>query len=162
MLSRQSVALENKLGGMMNSSLASITSQRLHGAGIAFLIEGGEAIRIPAGNSEVGDIVVSFEGGEISVYLGDITHCHFTPYEADDKSPGCTPDQAAADAAQFIREVMDDLWIIWRYSDGRGGGCYMPEGDDEEEADAPLSGHGVEYFVWSGSLVPNKLDDREE
>ena len=28
---------------------------------------------------------MSFEGGEVSVFLGEITHCHFTPHAADDK-----------------------------------------------------------------------------
>jgi hypothetical protein len=102
----------------------------------------------------VGDILVSFEGGEVSVFLGDITHRHFTLYEAGDTFPGCTSEQAATDAAQFIREVVEDKWVIWRWRDG-GGGCFKPGGDDEESADSPLPGEDVKYFRWSGQFVPS-------
>ncbi len=138
----------------MRESLATLTSQRLRDAGIAFAAGDVETLRISARNPAIGDIVVSFEDGEVSVFLGDITHCHFTPYEADDKFPGCTKQRAATDAVQFIREVVDDKWVIWCWSDGRGG-CFKLEGDDEEVADAPLLGEDVKCFLWSGAFVPS-------
>jgi hypothetical protein len=136
----------------MIGSLAALTSQRLLDAGIEFTADEAGSVRITGRNSAVGDIVVSFDGNEVSVFLGDITHCHFTPYKADDNFPGCTPEQAATDAVSFIREVIADQWIIWRWSDGRGG-CYKP-GADDDAADGPLPGELVEYFVWSGPYVP--------
>jgi hypothetical protein len=136
----------------MNGSFAAMTSQFLLNAGIEFMSDETGDIRITGRNSAVGDIVVSFDQGEVSVFLGDITHRHFTPYEADDKFPGCTLEQATSDAVSFIREVIADQWVIWRWSDGRGG-CYKPGGNDDE-ADAPLPGETVECFVWSGPFVP--------
>ena len=138
----------------MSESLATLTAQRLQDAGIAFSTTDCDSLRIPAREQAVGDIVVSFESGEVSVFLGDITHCHFTPYEADDKFPGCTAEQAATDAVRFIREVVEDQWVIWCWADGRGG-CYKPDGDDEESANSPLPGEEVKYFRWSGKFVPS-------
>ena len=138
----------------MSESLATLTAQRLSGAGIVFVVGPSETLRISAREPEVGDLVVSFEGNEVSVFLGDITHCHFTPYAADDKVPGCTDEQAVTDAVQFISEVMQDKWVIWCWSDGRGG-CFKPDGDDEETADAPLPGESVKFFLWSGQVVPS-------
>ena len=140
----------------MSGSLATLTSRYLGDAGIAFSGAGPESLRIPARVPDIGDILVSFEGGEISVFIGDITHCHFTPYEANDKFSGRTNEQTATDAVRFIREVMEDKWVIWRWSDGRGG-CFKPDGDDDESADSPLSGEEVKYFRWSGQLRPNEV-----
>jgi len=134
------------------SSLPDFTLRELRDAGITPTVEADGTLRIAGHNAEVGDLVVSFEGGEVSVFVGDITHCHFTPRAAQGDFPGCTPAQAAADAARFIGEVVSDQWVIWRWRDGRGG-CYKPGGDDNESANAPLAGEEVESFVWSGRLV---------
>jgi hypothetical protein len=137
----------------MTSSLASLTSERLRLAGIAISQEADGSLRIAGPNSAIGDAVVSFDDGEISVFLGDITHCHFTPVEAQGNFPARTPEQAADEATQYLREVLADEWVIWRRNDGRGG-CYKPDGDDWESADAPLPGEEVERFLWSGAPVP--------
>jgi len=145
----------------MSESLAKLTAQRLTDAGIAFVAGASETLRIAAREPAVGDLVVSFEDGEVSVFLGDITHCHFTPYAADDKFPGRTHEQAVADAVQFISEVVQDKWVIWCWSYGRGG-CFKPDGDHEEAADAPLLGEDVKCFLWSGQVVPsNKSQERK-
>jgi len=138
----------------MSESLATLTAQQLRNAGIAFVAGPAETLRIAARQPSIGDIAVSFEGGEVSVFLGDITHCHFTPYAADDKFSGCTNEQAVENAVRFIGEVVQDKWVIWCWSDGRGG-CFKPDGDDEEAADAPLPGEEVKYFLWSGQVVPS-------
>jgi len=144
----------------VTSALCDLTLSELRGVGITPALESDGTLRIAARDAKVGDIVVSFEGDEISVFLGDITHCHFTPYAAQDNFPGCTPMEAAADASRFIREVVSDQWVIWRWRDGRGG-CFKLGGNDEESADAPLPGEEVESFVWSGQLVPpNKSLER--
>ena len=138
----------------MHESLTTLAAQRLRDAGIAFVADASETLRIAARDPAIGDLVVSFEGNEVSVFLGDITHCHFTPCAADDKCRGCTNEQAVADAVRFISEVVQDKWVIWSWSDGRGG-CFKPDGNDEEAADAPLPGEDVKYFRWSGRVVPS-------
>jgi hypothetical protein len=129
-------------------------AQRLRDTGIAFSATDTGSLRIPAREQAVGDILVSFEDGEVSVFLGDITHCHFTPYEADEEFPGRTSEQAAVDAAQFIHEVVQDQWVVWCWPDGHGG-CYKPDGTDDESADSPPPGEEVKYFRWSGPFVPS-------
>jgi hypothetical protein len=133
----------------MSHLLSTLTAQRLNEAGVAFAAADGGSLRILASEQDLGDILVSFEDGEVSVFLGEITHRHFTAYEADDRSLGCTVEQAASNASQFIREVVEGKWVLWRWPDGRGG-CYKPDGNDDESADSPLPGEEVEYFRWSG------------
>jgi hypothetical protein len=126
----------------VTASLRDLTLAELRRAGIEPSLEPDGTLRVAAQDPSVGDIVASFEGDEVSVFLGDITHCHFTPYAAQDNFPGCTPGEAAADASQFIREVVTDQWVIWRRRDGRGG-CFKLGGCDEEGADTPLPGDEV-------------------
>ena len=147
----------------MESSLASLTSLRLRNAGIDFAVAENGSLGISGPDTGIGSIVVLFDDAEVSVFLGDITHCHFTPYAAQGDFPGCTPEQAASNAVEFISEVVADKWIIWRWSDGRGG-CYKAGGDDEESADAPLPGEEVESLLWSGPLVPpnNRIERTRE
>ena len=87
-------ALSSTVRRHMSESLATLTAQRLRDAGIAFVAGASETLRVAAREPAIGDLVVSFEGNEVSVFLGDITHCHFTPYAADEKLPGCTDEQA--------------------------------------------------------------------
>ena len=146
----------------MAGELNHLTSQALRQAGIAFSQESDGTLRIKCPNPALGEVVVSFDDGEISVFLGDITHSHFTPIEARGKFPARTPEHAAGEVAQFLREVLADEWVIWRWKDGRGG-CYKPGGDDWESANAPLPAEEVERFVWSGSFVPpDKLQERTD
>ena len=137
----------------MDSSLASLTSWRLRDAGIEFAVADNGDLGIAGPNIALGSMIISFEDDEVSVFLGDVTHCHFTPCAPQDDFPGRTPEQVASLAVEFISEVVADEWVIWRWSNGRDG-CYKPDGDDEESANAPLSGEDVEYHLWSGPLVP--------
>jgi hypothetical protein len=135
----------------MSTSLLELTTQRLSAREIPFHLEADGAVRIAAKCPELGDIQIAFEDGEVSVFVGDITHSHFTPFEAYDNFKTYTPEDAADDAVEFVAEIIADAWIIWKYPDGFGG-CYKIDGDVLSSADAPLSGEGVESFVWSGPL----------
>lgn len=37
-------------------------------------------ITIPAKHPEVGNILITFEGEEVTVYAGEYHHCHFSPF----------------------------------------------------------------------------------
>ena len=136
----------------MNSSLDLLTAQGLAAQGIVATRASNGDFRVAARCDDVGDLVVSCENSEITVYVGDVTHCHFTPFAAYDNVPEYTETECAADAVQFVADVVNDKWIIWKVPGGASG-CYRPDGDDYDAANAPLPGESVLRFVWSGPIA---------
>ena len=124
------------------SPLANNFVQALHSASITFERDADGTLRIPARSSEVGDLVVAFDDDEITFFIGDITHQHFTPGSRGNPE---APDQVAEcirEAVQFLREVLDDRWVLYSYPGGAGG-CYEIGEDDGRTEDAAR-------FLWSG------------
>ena len=99
--------------------------------------------------AEVGDLLVYFDDGEITVDIEKITHCHFTPYEASPTYAAHSIEDCIREATDFAGGVLRDEWILWRYPNGAGG-CYQIGTEGEEWSDEPLASEGIEQFVWSG------------
>lgn len=97
---------------------------------------------------EVGDLIVYLDSGEITVDISRITHCHFTPYEAGPTYPENTADDCAHAAAEFVRTVLSNQRVLWRYKNGAGGTYLLSAAD--ETSDSPLEDEYVEQFLWSG------------
>jgi hypothetical protein len=133
-------------------SLREICSNALRLASIAFQAEASGDLRLPAISREVGDLVIAFDDGEITVYVGRFTHCHFTPGECGDPSAVDHEAECVKTAVDFIGEVLRDCWVMWAYASGAGG-CYRLGGDDEASADTPITDNGehVPLYVWSGA-----------
>jgi hypothetical protein len=130
-------------------SLANRCVRELESAGVVLQRDPDGALRIPARCPEVGDLVIAFDNDEITVFLGNLTHCHFTPgaggnLEAPDREGECV--RVAVD---FVRAVLHDRMVMWRYPNGAGG-CYRIEDEDNRMADTPLKGEEVASFLWSG------------
>ena len=124
------------------SPLANDFMQALHSASITFERNTDGQLRIPARSSEVGDLFVSFADDEITFFIGNITHQHFTP---GTRGNPATPDEVAEcirEAVQFLREVLDDRWVLYCYPNGAGG-CYEIGEDGGWAKDAAR-------FLWSG------------
>jgi hypothetical protein len=134
------------------SSLSLLAARYLVSFGIAFYNDANGDVRVRALCNDVGDLVLSFADSEISVFIGNITHRHFTPFPAHGKLAAYTNEDCARDAIQFISDVLNDKWVFWKLSNGAGG-CYMPGGNDESSADAPLPGDAASLFVWSGAIA---------
>ena len=139
------------MGGVIlkQSSLEQLCIQHLSSAGVAFRRDPSGTIRIPAASGEVGDLIIDFDGGEITVDIENITHCHFTPYEASATYAANTIEDCAQGATEFVLSVLNDRRILWRYPNGAGG-SYEIGADHEHAADTPLEGDDVKKFVWSG------------
>lgn len=116
-------------------------------AGVDFQRDADGALRVSARCREVGDLVVAFDNGEITVYVGELTHCHFTPGASGDLEAADQIGEAVAEAVDFVRGVLDDKWVIWRYPNGAGG-CYEIGDEENPMADAPL-GDDAQCFLWS-------------
>lgn len=106
-------------------------------------------IRFSAPCSDVGDLLVYFYDGEITVDISHITHCHFTPYEAGSTYPENTADDCAEAAAEYVQSVLNGKRVLWRYENGSGGSYLLGE-EDEADSHSPVEGESVERFLWSG------------
>ena len=133
------------------TSLENACIKELQSAGVGFVRDADGALRIPARFPEVGDLVVAFDDGEITVYVGDLTHCHFTPETSDQGSLQAQVDAAAVEAVEFVANVVTDKYVIWRYLSG-GGGCYPLSFENSPMADTPI-GDDAQCYLWSRPYV---------
>ena len=125
-------------------------SSILESAGIAFEDDAGQ-LRIPARHVAVGDLLITFDDGEITVFVGNFTHRHFTPREATAICAASTIEDCMKDAAEFVSGILDDQWILWAYPGGTGG-SYRVGGEGNPMEDTPLPEEEVVRFLWSGPL----------
>lgn len=130
--------------------------KRFKAAGVAFEEDGGQ-LRIPARLADVGDLLIAFDDGEITVYVGNFTHCHFTLYQGSDTYAERTAKDCVEHAPGYICGILNDQWVLWSYPGGSGGSYRLGAEDDPME-DAPLLGEGVIRYVWYGpcDARPNK------
>ena len=103
---------------------------------------------IEAKCKDVGDLVISFENNEISVFIGEITHDHFTPESPEHLN------ECIIEAVEFVNDILRDRMIIWSYPDGIGG-SYKIGTEQDPMSDSPLDGEDVKYFTWSGTYQPS-------
>ena len=100
---------------------------------------------IPAANDEVGNVTIIDDGDEFTLYIGTITHGHFSDYEA------ANPDERARTIVDslvlFLEDLVADRVLIWR-SDGSGGW----RGIDTDEQLNVHSDSGTQFYLWSGPI----------
>jgi hypothetical protein len=123
--------------------LKNSVSRDLRSKGVAFGYEPDGCLVIEAICGEVGDLVISFENAEITVFIGDLTHCHFTP-----DSPNLL-NECVLEAVDFVNDILQDRIVIWNYPNGAGG-CYEIGNEEDPMADAPIKDSGEKCFIWSG------------
>jgi len=129
-------------------------------AGIAFE-DDGEQLRIPARHVDVGDLLITLDDGEITVFVGNFTHRHFTPHEDFSTNAASTAEHCANEALEYIAGILNDQWVLWAYPGGAGG-SYRLGGEDDPTVDAPQEDAVVVRYLWSGpyELRPNNLPER--
>lgn len=122
----------------------------LRAVGVTFE-HAGSQLRIPALHEAVGDLVIAFDNDEITVFIGKLTHCHFTPLASSAADDGRTDTDCIDGAADYLRGIVNNEWVIWVYP-GRAGGCYRikPRIDIDQDAISPRE--GIVRYLWSGPL----------
>ena len=131
--------------------LARRCTDALLSGGIDFRTEQGGTLRVPARCAELGDLVVSFDDEEVTVFLGSLTHLHFTPGAVGNPDAVDPIEECIGAAVEFVRDVLNDRWIIWSCPNGIGG-CYRIGSERDRMADTPLAGERVFRFLWSGPV----------
>lgn len=120
----------------------------LTAASVAFEDDNGQ-FRIPARHPDVGDLLITLDDGEITVFVGNFTHRHFTPHEGDANYAASTIEDCVREAIVYVSGIVNDQWILWAYPGGAGG-SYRIGAEAEPSADTPLADEEVIRYVWSG------------
>jgi len=119
--------------------------ERFTALGVKFSVDPDGAVRVPARHASVGALIASFENDEISVFIGEITHCHFTPGACGDIDSTDPVGECVAEATRYLREVFADRYIFW--SAGHVGGSYHID----HPVDTPPA--RAQRFLWSGPIT---------
>jgi len=131
------------------STLEKRCSEALRSAEVAIQGNPDGTLRVVARSVEVGDLVVAFDNDEITVYIGDLTHCHFTPGAVGNLDASDPIGECARAAVGFVLGVLNDREMIWTYPNGVGG-SHRSGDKNNPMADAPISEEGTRYYLWSG------------
>jgi hypothetical protein len=124
----------------------------LAAASVSFEDDGGQ-LKIPARHPDVGDLLITLDDDEITVFVGNFTHRHFTPHEAAATYAESTIEDCVRDALEYVRGILNDQWVLWMYPGGAGGSYRLGAEADPTE-DAPLPDEPVLRYVWSGPYDP--------
>jgi len=104
------------------------------------------SIVLAAAHEEVGDVTILDDGDELTVYIGDITHGHFSGY-----TPGISPDQQMREIVDglvgFVEDLVADRVLIWR--SGRSGGWDIIESEEQLKVHSDA---GTQFYLWSGPI----------
>lgn len=123
--------------------------KRVRAFRIEYTVDPDGALRVPARHPGVGDLIASFENAEISVFIGEITHCHFTPGACGDVHSADPIEECVSAAGQYVRDVLADKYVLWTAGSGVAGigGSYHAE----HPIDTPTP--GARCFLWSGPIA---------
>ena len=135
------------------SSLIDLAKAHLRRASVAFDADPQRGLVLRPISPVWGELVLGFDDGEITAYMGDATHCHFTPGACGDLDADDPVQECVEEAVRFVADVLADQYVIWTYPNGAGG-CYPVGHAADPQVDAPLPLSGATEWLWSGGSPP--------
>lgn len=127
----------------------------LTAASVGFEDDAGQ-LKIPARHPEVGDLLITLDDDEITVFVGNFTHRHFTPHEGTATNAASSIEDCVRDAIEYVSGIVNDQWVLWAYPGGAGG-SYRIGSEGDPSADAPTDEDVIRY-VWSGPYDPRSSE----
>ena len=100
-------------------------------------------VTVAAAVPEVGPLRIMLDGDEITIFVGDWTHCHFSVF----MSAAGAVTEVCTHALDFVADLLADRVVIWAYSENgrrRRDGTY-PLGAPPRWAIG-----GAAQILWSG------------
>jgi hypothetical protein len=95
----------------------------------------------------VGGLQICDDGNEITVYLMNATHSHFSCYD-EGLSDHEKAQLITSDVIQFLDKLLKDGVVVWRAAGGMAGGCY----ELGREEKPPVPSMLKSQFVWSREI----------
>jgi hypothetical protein len=107
-------------------------------------------VTIPMRNTEVGDITVWLDGGEVTVGIGKLHHCHFEVSTEREPTLDGPELSAAESAASYIRDILDDkvhFQVQFEAGRCRGSSSWYPSLSERLRQFSGVD--EVREYVWS-------------
>jgi hypothetical protein len=100
------------------------------------------------GASPVGDLTILSDLEELTLYVGEHTHCNFSLYMHQDRSPAEAIDAVVEETVGFLDDLLADRIVVWSRS---GGGVPEAGGTFRRDAAPELLKPGAKAYLWSGT-----------
>jgi hypothetical protein len=101
------------------------------------------------GASAVGDLSILSDLEELTVYVGEHTHCHFSLSMHQDRSPAEAIDAVVQETVGFLDDLLADRIVVWSRS--VGGGVPSAGGTFRRDTAPELLEPGSKAHLWSGT-----------
>lgn len=109
----------------------------------------GNIVSFPAKHPAVGSVEVHDDAEELTVYVGNFTHIHFSNYDST-LSAERAAERIAADTLALLIRLFADQIVMWGSHRGCGG-CY----EREKGSNSDFSFNRGQEYVWSGPISKN-------
>jgi hypothetical protein len=109
-------------------------------------------LSLPAAHPAVGELTIWIDADEITVGIGEHFHCHFPTYLHDEPTSNAAEQEAAQEAAAFVRDVLDNRVVLHLHSEAgqvRWSGTYHLDRYPQRKND-----RGTRQYLWSGPIEP--------
>jgi len=101
------------------------------------------------GASPVGDLTILSDLEELTLYVGEHTHCHFSLYMHQDRSPAEAIEAVVEEIVGFLDDLLADRIVVWSRS--VAGGVPSAGGTFRRDTAPELLEHGAKAYLWSGT-----------
>lgn len=104
-------------------------------------------VTIRGASPAIGDVTVYSDSDELTVYVGEHTHCHFSLYMHQDRPTAEAADAVVAETLAFLSDLFADRIVVWSRSDAGvpSGGTFHRDMEPE------LLEPGAKAYLWSGA-----------
>jgi len=103
----------------------------------------------PAANLNVGDVTIVDDNYEATIYIGDITHGHFGPYD-ERVSDAQIAQEVTVAVVDFLKALFDDRVLLFKSPTNGSGGWQVMGYDHQLSLDANML-----TYLWSGPTNPD-------
>jgi hypothetical protein len=128
----------------LGEGLKQAVLNRYRSDGLSISKDPQTAVKFKATDPAIGDLIIADDVDEITVYLGSLTHSHFSCYEPISEEEKVQI--IVANVISFLDDLFADHILMWIAEDStRGGWRRLESGELRPEPNA-------RNYVWSGPL----------
>ena len=133
---------------MIREILVPAMRRRFPSAPFEYLDQDAPFAVLPSPCPEIGRLELFDDGDEVTVYLTEITHGHFSCYD-EDATREEKERRVAESVLDFLAALLADRVVIYRVIGGLAGGWTTLDASDP----LPSVSRMQKQYVWSGALV---------
>ena len=105
-------------------------------------------VTVPGASPAIGDVTVCSDSDELTVYVGEHTHCHFSLYMHQDRSASEAIDAVVQETVAFLSDLLADRIVVWSRS---VAGVPSSGGTFRRDMAPSLLEPGAKAYLWSGA-----------